>query len=168
MPDPVSVHAPFGRVLVAMVTPFHPDGSVDVPGTQRLATHLIDSGCDGLVVNGTTGESPTTDEREKQLVVRAVVDAVGDRAHVVAGAGSNDTAHSVELARAAEKSGASGILVVTPYYNKPPQAGLLLHFSAVADATELPVMVYDIPGRTGVAIASDTMVRLADHDRIVA
>ncbi len=168
MPESVSVRAPFGRVLVAMVTPFRPDGSVDVAGVQRLATHLVDSGCDGLVVNGTTGESPTTDEREKQLVVRATVDAVGDRAHVIAGAGNNDTAHSVELARDAEKSGASGILVVTPYYNKPPQAGLMVHFTAVADATELPVMVYDIPGRTGVAIASETMVRLAEHDRIVA
>ncbi|MDX6210763.1 MAG: 4-hydroxy-tetrahydrodipicolinate synthase [Frankiales bacterium] len=168
MPETTAANAPFGRVLVAMVTPFLADGALDVPGAQRLASHLVDSGCDGLVVNGTTGESPTTDEHEKQLLVRAVVDAVGDRAHVVAGAGSNDTAHSVELARSAEKAGASGILVVTPYYNKPPQAGLVRHFTAVAEATELPVMLYDIPGRTGVAISSDTLVRMAEHERVVA
>jgi 4-hydroxy-tetrahydrodipicolinate synthase len=151
-----------------MVTPFLADGSLDVEGAQRLATHLVDSGCDGLVVNGTTGESPTTNEDEKQLVVRAVVDAVGDRAYVVAGAGSNDTAHSVDLARAAEKAGARGLLVVSPYYNKPPQSGLMLHFTAVADATELPVMIYDIPGRTGVAVSSETLVRMAEHERVVA
>ncbi len=168
MPDSTAPYAPFGRVLVAMVTPFLADGSVDVDGVQRLATHLVDTGCDGIVVNGTTGESPTTDEHEKQVVVRAVVDAVGDRAHVVAGAGSNDTAHSVELARSAEKSGATGILVVTPYYNKPPQAGLVRHFSAVADATELPVMLYDIPGRAGVPITSETLVRMAEHERVIA
>jgi 4-hydroxy-tetrahydrodipicolinate synthase len=168
MPPSTTPYAPFGRVLVAMVTPFLADGSVDVDGTQRLATHLADTGCDGIVVNGTTGESPTTDEHEKQVVVRAVVDAVGDRVQVVAGAGSNDTAHSVELARSAEKSGATGILVVTPYYNKPPQAGLVRHFTAVADATELPVMLYDIPGRAGVPITSETLVRMAEHDRVVA
>jgi 4-hydroxy-tetrahydrodipicolinate synthase len=151
-----------------MVTPFLADGSLDLEGAQRLATHLVDSGCDGLVVNGTTGESPTTNEDEKQLLVRAVVDAVGDRAYVVAGAGSNDTAHSVDLARAAEKAGARGLLVVSPYYNKPPQSGLMLHFTAVADATELPVMIYDIPGRTGVAVSTETLVRMADHDRVVA
>jgi 4-hydroxy-tetrahydrodipicolinate synthase len=168
MPPSTAPHAPFGRVLVAMVTPFLADGSVDVNGVQTLATHLVDTGCDGIVVNGTTGESPTTDEHEKQVVVRAVVDAVGDRAHVVAGAGSNDTAHSVELARSAEKSGATGVLVVTPYYNKPPQAGLVRHFTAVADATELPVMLYDIPGRAGVPITSETLVRMAEHERVVA
>jgi 4-hydroxy-tetrahydrodipicolinate synthase len=168
MPESTAPSAPFGRVLVAMVTPFLGDGSLDVDGAQRLAAHLVDSGCDGLVVNGTTGESPTTDEHEKQLLVRAVVDAVGDRAVVVAGAGSNDTAHSVELARSAEKAGARGLLVVSPYYNKPPQAGLMLHFSAVADATELPVMIYDIPGRTGVAVATETLVRMAEHERVVA
>jgi 4-hydroxy-tetrahydrodipicolinate synthase len=160
--------APFGRVLVAMVTPFLDDGSLDVDGAQRLATHLVDSGCDGLVVNGTTGESPTVTDDEQQRVVRAVVDAVGDRAHVVAGAGSNDTAHSVELARSAEKAGATGLLVVTPYYNKPPQAGLIRHFTAVADATALSTMVYDIPGRTGTPIATETLLRLATHERIVA
>jgi 4-hydroxy-tetrahydrodipicolinate synthase len=168
MPESTASRAPFGRVLVAMVTPFLADGSLDLEGAQRLATHLVDSGCDGLVVNGTTGESPTTNEDEKQLLVRAVVDAVGDRAYVVAGAGSNDTAHSVDLARAAEKAGARGLLVVSPYYNKPPQSGLMLHFTAVADATELPVMIYDIPGRTGVAVSTETLVRMADHDRVVA
>jgi 4-hydroxy-tetrahydrodipicolinate synthase len=168
MPESTASRAPFGRVLVAMVTPFHADGSLDLEGAQRLATHLVDSGCDGLVVNGTTGESPTTNEDEKQLLVRAVVDAVGDRAYVVAGAGSNDTAHSVDLARAAEKAGARGLLVVSPYYNKPPQSGLMLHFTSVADATELPVMIYDIPGRTGVAVSTETLVRMADHERVVA
>ena len=168
MPESTTPAAPFGRVLAAMVTPFRADGSLDVDGAQRLASHLVDSGCDGLVVNGTTGESPTTDEHEKQLLVRAVVDAVGDRAHVVAGAGSNDTAHSVLLARDAEKAGADGLLVVTPYYNKPPQAGLVRHFTAVADATELPVMIYDIPARAGVAVSSETLVLMAGHERVVA
>src|ERR1700712_436124 len=129
MPVTSAARAPFGRVLVAMVTPFRADGSLDMDGAQRLAAHLVDSGCDGLVVSGTTGESPTTTDHEKQQLVRAVVDAVGDRAHVVAGAGTNDTAHSVELAREAEKAGAAGILAVAPYYNKPPQAGLVRHFT---------------------------------------
>ncbi|BEP16452.1 4-hydroxy-tetrahydrodipicolinate synthase [Acidothermaceae bacterium B102] len=169
MPEPATTpSAPFGRVLVAMVTPFLADGSLDVDGAQRLATHLIDSGCDGLVVNGTTGESPTCTDDEQQRLVRAVVDAVGGRAHVVAGAGSNDTAHSVELARSAEKAGATGLLVVTPYYNKPPQAGLVRHFTALADATALPTMLYDIPHRTGTAIRTETILKLASHERIVA
>ncbi|MBP2405519.1 4-hydroxy-tetrahydrodipicolinate synthase [Streptomyces syringium] len=159
---------PFGRVLTAMVTPFTPEGDLDLDGAQRLATHLVDAGNDGLVVNGTTGESPTTSDAEKAQLVRAVVEAVGDRAHVVAGAGTNDTAHSIELARAAEQAGAHGLLVVTPYYNKPPQEGLYRHFTAVADATGLPVMLYDIPGRSGVPINTETIVRLADHPRIVA
>ncbi|WP_338932261.1 4-hydroxy-tetrahydrodipicolinate synthase [Streptomyces netropsis] len=159
---------PFGRVLTAMVTPFTPEGALDLDGAQRLATHLVDAGNDGLVVNGTTGESPTTSDAEKAQLVRAVVEAVGDRAHVVAGAGTNDTAHSIELARAAEQAGAHGLLVVTPYYNKPPQEGLYRHFTAVADATGLPVMLYDIPGRSGVPINTETIVRLADHPRIVA
>ncbi|GHF74591.1 4-hydroxy-tetrahydrodipicolinate synthase 2 [Streptomyces mashuensis] len=159
---------PFGRVLTAMVTPFTADGALDLDGAQRLAAHLVDAGNDGLVVNGTTGESPTTSDAEKAQLVRAVVEAVGDRAHVVAGCGTNDTAHSVELARAAEQAGATGLLVVTPYYNKPPQEGLRRHFTAVADATGLPVMLYDIPGRSGVPIETETMVRLAEHPRIVA
>ncbi|MFD7502067.1 4-hydroxy-tetrahydrodipicolinate synthase [Streptomyces sp. NPDC059850] len=159
---------PFGRVLTAMVTPFTADGALDLDGAQRLATHLVDAGNDGLIVNGTTGESPTTSDAEKAELVRAVVEAVGDRAHVVAGAGTNDTRHSVELARAAEQAGANGLLAVTPYYSKPPQEGLLRHFTAIADATGLPVMLYDIPGRSGVPIGTETMVRLAEHPRIVA
>ncbi|MFJ4192257.1 4-hydroxy-tetrahydrodipicolinate synthase [Kitasatospora sp. NPDC089509] len=159
---------PFGRVLTAMVTPFTADGALDIDGAQRLATHLVDSGNDGLVVNGTTGESPTTNDAEKAQLVRAVVEAVGDRAHVVAGVGTNDTHHSVELARQAEAAGAHGLLVVTPYYNKPPQEGLYRHFTQVADATGLPVMAYDIPGRSGVALSHETLVRLGEHPRIVA
>jgi len=159
---------PFGRVLTAMVTPFTADGALDLDGAQRLAAHLVDAGNDGLVVNGTTGESPTTSDAEKAQLVRAVVDAVGDRAFVVAGAGTNDTRHSLELARAAQDAGAHGLLAVTPYYSKPPQEGLLRHFTAIADATDLPVMLYDIPGRSGVPINTETMVRLAEHPRIVA
>ncbi|MFE0873944.1 4-hydroxy-tetrahydrodipicolinate synthase [Streptomyces smyrnaeus] len=159
---------PFGRVLTAMVTPFTADGALDLDGAQQLAAHLVDAGNDGLVVNGTTGESPTTTDAEKAHLVKAVVEAVGDRAHVVAGAGTNDTAHSLELARAAEKAGAHGLLAVTPYYSKPPQEGLFRHFTAIADATDLPVMLYDIPGRSGVPINTETFVRLAEHPRIVA
>ncbi|ADI06482.1 dihydrodipicolinate synthase [Streptomyces bingchenggensis BCW-1] len=159
---------PFGRMLTAMVTPFTADGALDLDGAQRLAAHLVDAGNDGLVVNGTTGESPTTSDAEKAQLVRAVVEAVGDRAHVVAGASTNDTRHSLELARAAEQAGAHGLLAVTPYYSKPPQEGLFRHFTAIADATELPVMLYDIPGRSGVPISTETIVRLAEHPRIVA
>src|SRR5688500_13326346 len=160
---------PFGRLLTAMVTPFRADGSLDVDGAARLATYLVDEqDHDGLVVNGTTGESPTTTDAEKEAVLRAVLEAVGDRAVVVAGIGSNDTRHTIELGRTAEKAGAHGALVVTPYYSKPPQAGILGHFRAVADGCGLPVMVYDIPGRTGVAIETETMCRLAEHERIVA
>ncbi|WP_405661898.1 4-hydroxy-tetrahydrodipicolinate synthase [Streptomyces sp. RK9] len=159
---------PFGRVLTAMVTPFTADGALDLDGARQLAAHLVDAGNDGLIVNGTTGESPTTSDAEKAELVRAVVDAVGDRAHVVAGVGTNDTRHSIELARAAESAGAHGLLTVTPYYNKPPQEGLFRHFTAIADATELPVMLYDIPGRSGVPINTETIVRLAEHPRIVA
>jgi 4-hydroxy-tetrahydrodipicolinate synthase len=166
---PISTpQTPFGRVLTAMVTPFTADGALDLDGAQRLATHLVDAGNDGLIINGTTGESPTTSDAEKARLVRAVVEAVGDRAHVVAGAGTNDTRHSVELARAAEKAGAHGLLAVTPYYSKPPQEGLYQHFTAVADAADLPVMIYDIPGRSGVPINTETMIRLAEHPRIVA
>ncbi|MFC4906454.1 4-hydroxy-tetrahydrodipicolinate synthase [Actinomadura gamaensis] len=161
--------APFGRMLTAMVTPFRSDGGVDYDGAARLATHLVDrQRHDGLVVNGTTGESPTTSDAEKERLVRTVVEAVGDRAVVVAGAGTNDTEHSRHLARQAEAAGAHALLVVTPYYNKPPQEGLLAHFTSVADASGLPVMLYDIPGRTGVPIATDTLIKLADHPRIVA
>ncbi|MEU4771753.1 4-hydroxy-tetrahydrodipicolinate synthase [Micromonospora sp. NPDC023644] len=164
-----AVSRPFGRVLTAMVTPFTADGSLDLDGAARLASYLVDEqGNDALVVNGTTGESPTTTEAEKEQLIRAVVEAVGDRAKVVAGVGTNDTRHTIELSAAAEKAGAHGLLVVTPYYNKPPQSGLLRHFTAVADATGLPVMLYDIPHRAGVPIDTETMVRLAEHGRIVA
>ena len=160
---------PFGRLVTAMVTPFTPSGDLDVAGAQRLATYLVDDQRnDGLVISGTTGESPTTTDEEKDRLLRAVVEAVGDRASVIAGAGTNDTAHSMHLAQAAEKAGADALLLVTPYYNKPPQTGLLAHFRAVADATGLPAMLYDIPGRTGTAIATETLVALAEHPRIVA
>ncbi|WP_319458953.1 4-hydroxy-tetrahydrodipicolinate synthase [Micromonospora sp. RTP1Z1] len=160
---------PFGRLLTAMVTPLTPDGSLDLDGAVRLAEHLVDEqGNDALVVNGTTGESPTTTDAEKEALIRAVAEAVGDRVRIVAGVGTNDTRHTIELAASAEKAGAHGLLVVTPYYNKPPQSGLLRHFTAVADATGLPIMLYDIPPRAGVAIATETLVRLAEHGRIVA
>jgi 4-hydroxy-tetrahydrodipicolinate synthase len=159
---------PFGQVLVAMVSPFRADGPVNLDAAQRLAARLVDQGCDGLVVNGTTGESPTTTDGEKSDLVRAVVDAVGERATVVAGASTYDTAHSVHLAQEAEKAGAHALLLVTPYYSKPSQAGLMAHFRTIADATELPVMLYDIPPRSVVPIEVDTLRRLAEHPRIVA
>jgi 4-hydroxy-tetrahydrodipicolinate synthase len=159
---------PFGRLLTAMVTPFRPDGALDVDGAGRLASYLVDEQHnDALVINGTTGEAPTTTDAEKERLLRAVVEAVGDRARVVAGVGTNDTRHTIELAQAAEKAGAHGLLVVTPYYNKPPQAGLIRHFTAVADAAGLPILLYDIPHRTGTAIATETLCRLAAHQRIV-
>lgn len=166
---PVPATGPVGVMLTAMATPFDADGALDVTGVQRLAVHLVDVlGNDGLVVNGTTGESPTTTDDEKATVVRAVKEAVGDRARVIAGVGTYDTAHSVHLAREAATAGADGLLVVTPYYSRPPQEGLLHHFRTVADATDLPVVTYDIPKRTGVAIEVETLVRLAEHPRIVA
>jgi 4-hydroxy-tetrahydrodipicolinate synthase len=160
---------PFGRLLTAMVTPFTADGALDLDRAASLATYLVDElGHDGLVVSGTTGESPTTSDAEKADLLRVVLDAVGDRASVLSGVGTFDTQHTVGLATEAAKVGAHGVLVVTPYYSKPPQAGLLQHFRTVADATDLPVMLYDIPGRSGVAIATDTMLALAEHPRIVA
>jgi 4-hydroxy-tetrahydrodipicolinate synthase len=159
---------PFGRVLTAMVTPFTSRGELDLDLAQKIAHQLVERGCDGLVLNGTTGEAPTTTDAEKARLVRAVVQAVGDRAAVVAGAGTYDTAHSVTLARQAEQAGAHGLLVVTPYYSRPPQTGLIKHFTTVADATDLPVMLYDIPPRSVVPIATETLYRLAAHPRIVA
>jgi 4-hydroxy-tetrahydrodipicolinate synthase len=155
-------------MLTAMVTPFAPDGSLDTAAAARLATHLVDSGCDGLVLSGTTGESPTTTDDEKIALLRTVLDAVGDRARIIAGAGSYDTAHSVHLAKACEAEGAHGLLVVTPYYSRPPQAGLVAHFTAVADAVESPIVLYDIPPRSVVPIAWDTIRTLAEHPNIVA
>src|SRR4051794_10668683 len=167
-PERAAPH-PFGRLLTAMVTPFTPDGSVDLDGAARLASYLVDEQAnDALVISGTAGEAPTTTDAEKERLLRAVVEAVGDRARGIAGGGTNDTAHSVELARAAEKAGAPGLLVATPYYSKPPQAGILRHFGTVADATGLPVMIYDIPHRTGVALATETLCRAAEHERVVA
>ena len=151
-----------------MVSPMRPDGSLDLEAAQRVAQHLVEHGHDGIVVNGTTGESPTTTDAEKVELIRAVVEAVGDRARVTAGAGTNDTAHSIELARAAEKAGAHGLLVVAPYYNKPPQEGLRAHCTAIADATDLPVMLYDIPGRAGIPITTESLIELARHPRIAA
>ena len=152
-----------------MVTPFDADGSLDLDAAAGLASYLVDElGNDGLVISGTTGESPTTSDAEKADLLRVVLDAVGDRARIVAGVGTFNTEHTLELAATAAKVGAHGLLVVTPYYSKPPQAGLLEHFRRVADATEVPVMLYDIPGRSAVAIATDTMLRLAEHPRIVA
>jgi 4-hydroxy-tetrahydrodipicolinate synthase len=164
-----SVTAPFGRVLSAMVTPFDAAGRLDTDAAGRLATHLVDECAhDGLVISGTTGEAPTTSDAEQDALLRAVVEAVGDRACIVAGVGTNDTAHSIELARAAEKAGADALLAVTPYYSKPPQPGIIAHFRSIADASELPVMLYDIPGRTGTKLAAVTLATLAEHDRIVA
>ncbi len=163
-----ALETPFGRVLTAMVTPMTMGGEVDYDGAGELAAYLVDHGSDGLVVSGTTGESATTTDAEKQSLLRSVVEAVGDRAQVLAGVGTNDTAHSAELAREAEKAGATGLLAVTPYYNKPPQAGVVAHFTAVAEATDLPVMLYDIPGRTGLALETATLVRLGEHQRILA
>src|SRR3954451_14724149 len=168
MAPPPADGAPFGRLLTAMVTPMTRDGDVDYDGVQQLAVHLVDRGNDGLVISGTTGESPTTSDEEKERLLRAVVEAVGDRAHVVAGVGTNETAHTVELAQQEGKTGVTGLLVVTPYYSKPPQAGLLEHFARVADATVLPAMLYDIPARSGVPITTETLLRLAEHDRIAA
>jgi 4-hydroxy-tetrahydrodipicolinate synthase len=156
-----------GTVLTAMVTPFKSDGTLDTDTAVRLATHLVDAGCDGLVLFGTTGESPTTTDDEKLALLRAVLDAVGDRARIVAGAGTYDTAHSVHLAKACEKEGAHGLLVVTPYYSRPPQAGLLAHFTTVADAVSVPILLYDIPIRSGIPIAWDTLRTLAAHPNIV-
>ncbi len=159
---------PFGTVLAAMVTPFTSAGELDLDATGALAERLAREGNNGLVVNGTTGESPTTTDAEKIAIIRAVVEAVGDRVTVVAGVGTYDTAQSVRMAKGAEKAGAHGALVVTPYYSRPQQDGLLAHFAAVADASDLPVMLYDIPARSAVAIAPETLLRLAEHPRITA
>ena len=159
---------PFGAVLTAMVTPFDAEGALDVPAAQALAVKLVDDGHDGLVVSGTTGEAPTTTDAEKDLLLRAVLEAVGDRVTILAGVGTNDSRHTVELAEQAAKAGAHGLLVVTPYYNKPPADGLLAHFRVVADATELPVMISDIPARAGVRVGTPTLLRLAEHPRVVA
>ncbi|MFF3611245.1 4-hydroxy-tetrahydrodipicolinate synthase [Streptomyces sp. NPDC002580] len=165
---PTRAAAPFGRALCAMVTPFTETGELDADGAQRLAERLVAEGCDGLVLSGTTGESPTTTDAEKATLVRAVREAVGDRASIVAGVGTADTRHTVELALAAEKAGADGLLVVAPYYSRPPQDAVEAHFRKIADACGLPLVVYDIPGRTGTRVEPETMIRLSEHPRIVA
>lgn len=164
----MSTHRPFGRALCAMVTPFTDSGALDLDAAGKLAARLLGDGCDGLVLNGTTGESPTTTDAEKAALIRAVREAVGPAAPLVAGVGTADTRHTVELARQAEAAGADGLLVVTPYYSRPPQDAVAAHFLKVADATGLPLMVYDIPGRTGTRVEPDTLRRLAAHPRITA
>lgn len=164
----MSIQPPFGRLLTAMVTPFKDDLSIDWNGVEKLAEHLVSTGHDGIVLNGTTGEAPTTSDEEKIEIIKVVKGVVSGRAKIIAGAGNNETSHSVEQAKMAAAAGVDGLLVVTPYYNKPPQAGIAAHFRAMADATEVPVMLYDIPGRTGVAIEPDTIVQLAEHPNIVA
>ena len=159
----------FGRLLTAMITPFGPDGKVNLTEAARLAQHLVDNqGHDGLVINGTTGESPTTSDEEKRELLGTVIEAVGDRASVVAGVGTFDTHHTIELSRQAAEAGADGLLVVTPYYSRPPVDALEEHFLAVADASELPIMLYDIPHRAGIPIPETSLIRLADHPRIAA
>ncbi|OMH24218.1 4-hydroxy-tetrahydrodipicolinate synthase [Tersicoccus phoenicis] len=164
MPEPT---VPFGRLLTAMVTPFTPDGEVDLDAAAALADRLVADGCDGLVVTGTTGETSTLTDEENLAMFRAVREAVGDRASIVAGTGTNDTAHSINLSRRAEELGVDGLLIVTPYYNKPSQGGVQAHFTAIADAVGLPIIAYDIPGRSAIPIAPETMLRLAEHPRIV-
>jgi 4-hydroxy-tetrahydrodipicolinate synthase len=158
----------FGRVLTAMATPFDESGAVDIEQAKALAKRLVDSGSDGIVVAGTTGESPTLSDDEKVQLFKAVKDAVGGRAKVVAGTGTNDTRHSVHLTKEAQGAGADGILLVNPYYNRPSQDGLYAHFRAIAESTSLPCMLYNIPGRTGVNAAPETIARLADVPNIVA
>ncbi len=162
------MNAPFGRLITAMVTPFKADLSIDWEGVEKLAIHLQNTGHDGIAVNGTTGEAPTTSDEEKVEIIKVVKKATSGKLKIVAGAGNNETSHSVEQAKMAAAAGADGLLVVTPYYNKPPQAGIEAHFKAMADATDVPVMLYDIPGRTGIAIEPDTICRLAEHKNIVA
>ena len=164
----MSTQAPFGRLITAMITPFAKDGSIDWDGVATLATHLADHGHDAIAVNGTTGEAPTTKSSEKLEIIKVVKSAVGSRVKVLSGAGDNETSYTVEQAKRSADAGADGLLIVTPYYNKPPQAGIEAHFKAVASATDLPIMMYDIPGRTGVEIESDTIVRLFELPNIVA
>ena len=169
MPGPSTERSPLGVMLTAMVSPFHADGSLDLDGAQRLAAYLVDElAHDGLIVNGTTGESPTKTDEEDEALVRVVVEAVGDRATVVAGVGTNDTAHSIGAAKAAQRAGAHAVMAVTPYYNRPPQEGLVRHFTSIANATDLPMITYDIPKRTGTGIELDTLRRIAEHPRIIA
>jgi 4-hydroxy-tetrahydrodipicolinate synthase len=160
--------APFGEVLTAMITPFTDTGEVDYDKIWRLARYLVDNGSDGLVVTGTTGESPVLSADEKVAIYRAVVEAVGERATIVAGTGTYNTAESVELSQRAADAGVDAVMAVTPYYSKPDQAGLVRHFSMIADATDLPLLVYNIPGRSARLIEVDTLAKLSAHPNIVA
>jgi 4-hydroxy-tetrahydrodipicolinate synthase len=157
-----------GSVITAMVTPFDADGEVDLDRFRELAAHLVENGSDGVVVCGTTGESPTLTDEEKLSLFAAAVEAVGDRATVIAGTGTYDTAHSAQLTGQATELGVDGILVVTPYYNKPPQRAIVRHFEEIAGATHLPVVAYNIPGRVVVNIESATIARLAEIENVVA
>ena len=159
---------PFGRLLTAMITPFDSDGAVDHGTVWDLANHIVDTGSDGIVVGGTTGESPTLDEDEKVAIFRAVVEAVGKRAVVIAGTGTYDTAESIHLTERAVDAGVNGVMAVTPYYSRPSQQGLFEHFTAIAEASAVPVLLYNIPSRTGRLIEVDTLARLSAHPRIVA
>ena len=156
---------PFGQVLVALVTPFTADGEVDWPGVEK---HVINDGADGIVVSGTTGETSTLTDPEKVKLVEVGKKVAGNRAKIITGGGSNETAHAMQLYKASEAAGADGVMIVTPYYNKPTQSGILTHFRLIADATDLPVILYDIPGRTGVPINYETIVRASQHPNIVA
>lgn len=158
----------FGSLAPALVTPFNADGTLDLDTAQAIATKLVDDGCDTILLSGTTGESPTTHQPEKDDLTRAVVEAVGERAFILCGAGSNDTAHAVRIAQSAQACGADGLLVVSPYYNRPSQAGVCAHVRAVVEGTDLPVMLYDIPGRTGVAFGDATLDDLSSHPRVLA
>ncbi|MGQ0670108.1 MAG: 4-hydroxy-tetrahydrodipicolinate synthase [Actinomycetota bacterium] len=158
----------FGAVVTAMVTPFRDDGSLDLEGAKELARHLLERGSDALVVAGSTGESPTLTHEEKAALFRAVVEAAEGRGKVVCGTGTYSTAESIELSRAAQEAGADGLLVVSPYYNKPPQRGLLEHFRRIADSTDLPIIAYNIPGRTAVRIEHDTLLAMAEVPNVVA
>lgn len=160
--------APFGEVLTAMITPFTDSGEVDYDKVWRLSRYLVDNGSDGLVVTGTTGESPVLTSDEKVAIYRAVVEAVGERATIVAGTGTYNTAESVELSIRAAEAGVDGVMAVTPYYSKPDQNGLVRHFTSIAEATELPLLLYNIPGRSARLIEVDTLARLAAHPNIVA
>lgn len=158
----------FGSLAPALVTPFNADGTLDLDSAQAIARKLVDDGCDTILLSGTTGESPTTHQPEKDDLTRAVVEAVGERAFILCGAGSNDTAHAVRIAQSAQACGADGLLVVSPYYNRPSQAGVRAHVRAIVEGTDLPVMLYDIPGRTGVAFGDESLDELSTHPRVLA
>ncbi|MEY2946345.1 MAG: hypothetical protein RL243_1122, partial [Actinomycetota bacterium] len=158
----------FGQVLVALVTPMNTDGEVDWASTERLIDNVVSNGADGVVVTGTTGETSTLTDAEKLKLVEVAKSVAGGRAKIITGGGSNETAHAIQLYKESEKRGADGVMIVTPYYNKPSQAGVLTHFRLIADATDLPVILYDIPGRAGIPISYDTFHRAAKHPNIVA